>query len=908
MVPEPDPATDPPEHPPIGTDVVLRDGSTVRVRPLLARDEPALFEFLRGLSRESLALRFFGAMSHDALRRIARDNCRASGDGCFALVALQGAEERIVGHATYTITAANQAEVAFLVADHCQGQGLGSTLLGQLAQVARDEGIETFEAGILPQNHRMLSMFQDSGFSVRIRPEPGEIRVTFPTDITEAARERFEQRDWTAAVSAVQGFLRPRSVAVIGASRKRGTISGEVLHNLLDYGFQGPVLPVNSRADVVQSVIAYRDVEQVPGPVDLAVVVVPAEAVLGVAEGCGRKGVRALLVISAGFAETGEEGRARQRQLVRICRAAGMRLIGPNCMGILNTDPTVRLNATFAPVAPPPGRVGFMSQSGALGLAVMDYAGALGLGLSSFVSVGNKADISGNDLLRYWEQDPSTDIVLLYLESFGNPRKFSTIARRVARLKPIVAVKSGRSPAGARASGSHTGALLAASDVTVDALFRQSGVIRTETLQQMFDIASLLASQPVPRGRRVAILTNAGGPGILCADTCEAEGLEVPLLGEETQTALRELLASGASVSNPVDMIASAPADHYREAIRMVGRDPNIDALIVIFIPPLVTRPGDAARAVVEGVKALEGSKTVLSVFMQARGIPEELRSAEVRIPSYAFPEEAAIALARVAQYGEWREHPIEAPAQYADLRRAEAAGIIATALGRGDGWLSPDEVDSLLSCYGLPLLEQRLVATVDEAGAAAAEIRAPVALKAVAPGLVHKTEAGAVRLDLAPAQVASAAAQMKERLRRIGTETSGFLVQRMAAEGVEMIVGVVQDAQFGPVLACGAGGVLVELLRDVSVRLTPLTRQDAVEMVESLRTRPLLSGYRGSPARDVPALVEVILRVGMLVEDLPQIQELDLNPVLVHEQGASIVDARVRIAPAQPTPMLGAR
>jgi acetate---CoA ligase (ADP-forming) len=604
------------------TDVVLRDGSTVRIRPVRADDEPALAQFLAGLSPDSLALRFFGSLSADALRRQAHKLANAGGDDVFALVATLGADRRIVGHAQFAPTGPEQAEVAFLVADGCQGLGLGSTLLGHLAQIAAERGTHIFTAAVLPQNHQMLKVFQDSGLAVQFHAEPGEIRVAFPTGLTDAARERFEQRDWTAAVNAVQTLLHPRSVAVIGASRRRGTISGEVLRNLLDFEFNGPVLPVNASADVVQSVVAYPDVESVPGDVDLAVVLVPAEAVLEVAEACGRKGVRALVVITAGFAEVGSEGRARQDELLRICRAAGMRLVGPNCMGILNTADDVRLNATFAPVPPPRGRVGFMSQSGALGLAVMDYAGGLGLGLSTFVSVGNKADLSANDLIRYWEQDPETDVILLYLESFGNPAKFSTIARRVARVKPIVVVKSGRSLAGARASGSHTGALIAASDVTVDALLRQTGVIRTDTLEQMFDVASLLASQPPPRGRRVAILTNAGGPGILCADACESEGLEVPLLGDETRAALQEMLASKASVSNPVDMIASASAEQYGKAIRIIGRDPNVDALIVIFVPPLVTSSVDAARAIVDGAEDI-GSKTVLTVFMQAHGVPD---------------------------------------------------------------------------------------------------------------------------------------------------------------------------------------------------------------------------------------------------------------------------------------------
>ena len=703
--------------------------------------------------------------------------------------------------------------------------------------------------------------------------------------------------EWAATVRSLTPFFRPRSVAVVGASRHRGTISAELFHNLLRYELAGPVYPVNPNAREVQSVVSYPTVEDVPGEVDLAVLVVPAQHVLEAARSCARKGVKALVVISAGFAEIGAEGRERQDALVRIVRENGMRLIGPNCMGMLNTDPAVKLDATFAPAPPPPGSVGFMSQSGGLGLAIIDYAGKLGLGLSSFVSVGNKADVSSNDLLRFWEQDERTRVILLYLESFGNPRKFSRIARRVARVKPIVAVKSGRSPAGARATGSHTGALLAASDVTVDALFLQAGVIRTDTLAQMFDVASLLAHQSPPRGRRVAILTNAGGPGILCADACAAEGLAIATLSDATRTALRAALPASASVGNPIDTIASATAEQYGQAMRILAADGGVDALIVIFIPPLVTLAEDAARAIVSGARAIGAGTPVLTVFMQSRGTPEALRAADVHLPSYAFPEDAAIALGRVARYADWLRRPDDAPAHLERVDGATAATAIASARARGAAWLSPGEVDALLRAYGLPLVEQRVVTTPGDAARAAAEMDGELALKAIAPGLVHKTDAGMVRLHLGADAVAAVADEMSARLSASGSTAEGFVVQRMAAPGVEMIVGVVHDPQFGPVVACGAGGVLVELLKDVSVRLTPITALDADEMVRALKTHPLLTGYRGSPALDLPALVDIIVRVGALVDAHPEIGALDLNPVIVHERGATIVDARVQLA-----------
>ena len=883
-------------------DVVLRDGSTVRIRVMRPADEAGLCALLSSLSDESRWLRFYCSQNSTAIA--AEAHREANLDEAFGLVACSGDEERVVGHAFYVAVSEQRAEVAFTIANDFQGRGLGSILLGQLAQVASANGIEIFEAEVVAANHRMLHVFRASGFPIEVNARAGQLQVVFPTSFTAEARKEFERRESIAAVNALKLFFEPCAVAVIGASRQRGTIGGEILHNLLSYGFKGPVYPVNPAATVIENVESYPSVEEISGPVDLAVIVVPAAKVIEVAKACGRKGVKALVVISAGFSETGAEGKALQAELLSVCRGAGMRLIGPNCMGIANTNPDVLLDATFAPGIPPRGRVGFSSQSGALGLAIMEFANSLGLGISTFVSVGNKADISGNDLLRYWESDDATDVILLYLESFGNPKKFSEIARRVGRRKPIVVVKSGRSAAGARATSSHTGALIAASDVTVDALFRQAGVVRTDTLAELFDVASLLSNQPLPKGRRVGIITNAGGPAILCADACEARGLEVPVLSESSQAKLREFLPAGASAGNPVDMIASAPAEHYRRAIEIVGTDENVDSLIVIFTPPLVTRADDVARSIVEAMQHIDKDKPLLSVFLSAHDVPKELHARQVHIPSYSFPETAAIALARATRYSQWRERRETYPNSFAGIRTDEAAAVVAAALGRGEGWLTPAEVAQICSCYGLPLIEQRIVSSVAEAGAAAAEIGGEVALKAIAPGLVHKTEAGAVKLHLNGADaVRAAAVEMSERL-----SPSGFVVQQMARSGIEMLVGVVHDPQFGPVVACGAGGVQVELLKDVSVRLTPLSNEDASEMIRELKTYPLLTGFRGSVPCDVAALEEGLLRVSAMVEDLPQIAELDCNPFLVHETGATILDARIRVSAVEPQPLVGVR
>jgi acetyl coenzyme A synthetase (ADP forming)-like protein len=886
-------------------DVALRDGSTAHIRPVRADDRAELSRFFAGLSGQSIGLRFFSGapdlerISHWAIHVDYRDR--------YGLVATIGQE--VVAHAAYQRTSDDRAEVAFAVADAHQGRGLGTILLAHLAEAASANGIDAFEAEVLAENHRMLEVFRESGFSLRTSAKPGAIGVQFPTSITPDAAQRFEHREQIAAVAAMRHFFAPRSVAVIGASRTRGTIGGEIFRNLVVTGFHGPVYPVNPKAEVVQSVRAYSSVSDVPGPVELAVIVVPADSVIDVARECGAKGVRGLVVISAGFSETGEVGQERQHELLDVCAQSGMRLVGPNCMGVLNTSPDVMLDATFAPIWPPNGKVGFLSQSGALGLAVIDHASRLGLGLSTFVSVGNKADISGNDLIHYWEADEDTDVILLYLESFGNPRRFARIARRVGRGKPIVAVKSGRSSAGARATGSHTGALIAASDVTVDALFKQAGVIRTDTLAEMFDVATLVANQPPPDGHRVAIVTNAGGPGILCADACEANGLSVPALPAETTDSLGEFLPSEASLANPIDMIASASADDYRRAIEVVGGSPEIDAVIVIFIPPLVTLAEDVARAIRESAASLPRKVPVLTVFMSAHGVPDELRAERVRIPSYAFPEDAANALARVAQYGSWRARDEGRFVSFDGCRSDEAASIIAAALARAPGWLGPDEVGRLLSCYGLPLAEWAVAPEPDAAGEVAESFRGPVALKAIAPTLVHKTEVGGVRLDLAGrSEVTHAARAMQEDVRRLGHAVSGFLVQRMVPAGVEMIVGVVHDPSFGPVVACGAGGVAVELTKDVQVRLAPITDRDASEMVRSLATFPLLEGYRGAAPADVGALEEVLLRVSALVTEHPEIVEMDCNPAKVLPEGAIIVDARIRIEAAQPEPPLAAR
>ena len=873
------------------TDVVVRDGSTVCVRQADERDVLALLQFFESLSPQSLYYRFHGrpALTEPNIRGlIGLDSSPAT-----ALVAESGG--RIVAFASChpDESARHRAEVALAVSDAVQGHGIGTRLLEQLARVARESGIDTFDAYVLNDNRQMLEVFRNSGFAETVRIDGGTCHVALSLALTDQFVEQAAVRSQTAAVASMRAFFEPRVVAVAGANRARGKIGSEILHNLLAAGFTGTLVPVHPTATEIAGLSAYRRVSDIPGTVDLAMIVVPAGEVLATVDDCISKGVRAICVISAGFSECGADGRAREALLVEKVRRAGCRLIGPNCMGLLNTDPAVRLNATFSPVYPPRGHVAMSTQSGALGLAILDYAKRLDIGISSFVSVGNKADVSGNDLIQYWAEDPKTSVILLYLESFGNPKKFGEIARRVGRTKPIVAVKAGRSTAGSRAAASHTGAL-ASNDVVVEALFKQSGVIRTDRLEDMFDVATLLSHQPIPRGPRVAILTNAGGPGILAADACEANGLQLPPLSEATRSALRSFLPCAASVTNPVDMLASAPPEHYRRALTLLLGDESVDSVITIFIPPLVTEPHDIATAIAAAVEG--ASKPVLGVFMRAEGAPAALAP----IPSYAFPESAAQALARVAAYGKWRSRPI-APAPVPEtFNSGEIRRIVEGILRRGAGWALPDEAQALLGAAAIASAASVVAGTLDEAIRGASQIGFPVALKALGPTLLHKTERRAVTLNVR--DEAGVRTTYGDFSNRFGRDMTAMLVQQMVPQGVEMIVGALHDPVFGPLIACGTGGTLVDVLADTAFRLHPLDASDPVDMIDELRGARLLRGYRGSPPADEAALRDVLIRVSELIRVAPEIQELDLNPVIVLPEGVRVADVRLRLDAAPPS------
>jgi len=911
-------------------DHVLRDGTTVHIRPVRTDDADRLLAMWDRTSSRSRRARFLDGfeVTADNIKRFTDfDPARE-----FALVATfgRGDDERIVGACRYVREAddPSTAEFGALVEDGHQGHGIGTALMREVFRAAHDHGIQHLVGDILAENQRMITSLREYGIDGRTTRDAEILSADFDVQLSESFLRVTDGAERDAARAALTRFFAPERVAVVGASRDPKAIGGLMLRNLLDGHFRGVIYPVNPNTPHVQGVAAYDSLADCPEVPDLVFVAVPAALVNGVVEQAGNLGIKAVCVISAGFGEAGTEGEARQEELEAIVRGHGLRLVGPNCMGLMNAAGHVRMNGTFSDTFPLPGRLAFSSQSGGLGMAVLDHAHALGLGISTFISVGNKADISGNDLLMYWEQDPDTDVILLYLESFGNPRKFSRIARRISRHKPIVAVKSGRTSAGVRAASSHTAAI-SAGDVAVSALFSQTGVIRTTTLEELFDVARLLSHQPLPGGINVAILTNAGGPGILAADACESSGLQVPSLSDDTRARLLEFLPPEAGISNPVDMIASANPANYRRAARVLGAAPEVDALFVVYVEAGVATNDDVGHAIVAAMHDLAEDETIapVPIVTVLLGTREEVASlTDADIPTFAFPEDAARALGRVAEYAQWRRRPLGTvvipdrmdPA--AARRVVEAA--LATTTGTGERaigtphtrhatgthaveaarsvWLRSAEAEAVLRAYGVTLARSRVVRTPDEAAAAQAEFGGPVAVKLASP--VHKTDVGGIRLDLrSPAGAAKAVEEMRASLIAADLQdlARSFMVQEMVNEGVEMVVGVTHDPSFGPLVMTGMGGTLVELLRDVSVRVTPLTDTDVDDMIDGLRMKPLLTGYRGGPAADVPALRDLLHRINAMVDDLPEILELDLNPVFVRPQGKGVVavDVRMKVA-----------
>jgi acetate---CoA ligase (ADP-forming) len=860
---------------PEATDVILRDGSTLRLRAPVAEDSEALVEFFSALSDRSLYNRFHGFATVDPklVEPVLEPDWQERG-------ALLGTlDGKVAALANWVrLRDPRAAEVAFTVADGYQRRGIGTRLLERLAERAAAAGIEEFIAEVLADNDAMLAVFRNAGFDVTRAAAGGEVEIRFGIAPTSGYREQVAARDHTAVRASLEPFFRPASLAVVGASSRRGSIGGELFRNVVAADFAGSAYPVNKRGEPVAGVHGYSSVVEIPDAVDLAVVCVPGEHVLAAAEEALAAGVRALVVISAGFAETGSAGVERQERLLGLVREHGARLLGPNCLGIASSP--VRLNATFAPRAFPAGKIGFSSQSGALGLALLERAEATGLGVTSFVSIGNKADVSSNDLLEWWEEDDETEMVVLYLESFGNPRAFARIAQRVARRKPILALKGGATGAGSRAAGSHTAAL-AGSDAAVDALFRQAGVLRARTLDELIDVATLLSTQPLPRGRRVALLTNAGGLGILAADACEAAGLELPPPSNATQAALAEVMPAEGSMANPVDLLGGANAESFARTLPLLLRDPAFDAAIVLFVPTVGTNEDEVGAAISRAAATADG-KPVLCAFLSAKGAPGSLRDA-APVPAFAYPEAAARALGRAAERGEWLRRPAGV---VPELEADRAAGR--EAVTGADGWLDAGRTRRLLGAYGIPFVPERVVPTVEAAVEAARDFDFPVVLKTAAPG-AHKTEQGGIALDLADE------AAVREAAERIGPP---LLVQPFVKGGAELLAGAVQDPVFGPLVAFGPGGVLAELIGEARFSLAPLTDRDAEELVRSGKAGRLVAGFRGAPPADETALVDLLLRLSLLADDLPEVAELDLNPVLALPDRCVAVDVRVRVAP----------
>ncbi|QNN53002.1 bifunctional GNAT family N-acetyltransferase/acetate--CoA ligase family protein [Nocardioides mesophilus] len=865
-------------------DVLLRDGQAAHLRPISGEDRELLVEFYEQVSAESKYLRFFAPMPRLSERDVERfTHVDHHERVAFVLTVAQ----KIIAVGRFDTLPHEEgepvvAEVAFLVQDAHQGRGIAQLLLEHLAQAGRERGVDRFEAEVLPENHRMSQIFREAGYHVVGGFEDGVMRFRFPIDATETSVSVMQAREHRAEAASIERFFAARSVAVIGASRRQDTIGQTLVRNLVLGDYQGRVYVVNPAAESVAGMPAYASVGDIPDSVDIAVVAVPSDSVADVVLDCAAKGVHGLVVVSSGFAETGDEGRARQRRLVGLARSYGLRLVGPNALGIINTAVEHSLNASLATVMPPRGRAGFFCQSGALGVAILEKVGRRGLGLSTFVSAGNRADVSGNDLLQYWEEDDDTEVVLLYLESIGNPRKFSRIARRVSRRKPVIAVKSGRTTQGVPMG--HAVRSSVAPQAAVDAMFRQAGVIQVDTLDELFDVAQLVAHQPLPRGRRVAVVGNSDALGLLAADAAAAVGLQV-----------RE----------PVSLGSEATAEDFEEALDAAIDDPEVDSVVAVFIPPLNTTGTEVAHVL--AAVGEQSDKPLVSSFLGSEGIPELLRVPDVAgstagrgsVPSYPAVEAAVRALARVVDYAEWRRKPEGdlVPAEEVDLARARTVvngALMDSPEGRELAFV---ELRELLGAYGIELWERLEVESEEAAVAAGEKLGWDVVLKATAEHLRQRPDLAHVWRNIdTEAEMRDAWRTMHEIIDH--PAAAGFIVQRVAAPGVPVTVGGVEDPLFGPVVSFGVSGAATELLGDRSYRIPPMHGGEAAEMVREIKAAPLLFGYRGSEEVDVASVEDLLLRLAQLKNDLPQVSSLELNLVLVGVDGATVLNAVGRVAP----------
>ncbi len=867
-------------------DVLAADGRIVHIRTVLPDDAQPLRALYETVSDESRRLRFFSpgrAQIQGEVQRLVRP---ANADHHAVLAMDSG---RPVGVASYErVDGSTRAEFAVLVADEWHGNGVGTLLLEQLAAHARHAGITEIVGDVLPSNTGMLRVVTGVAPEARMRYETGVVEVRLPTKPDDLALAALDLRERTAERHSLRPVLAPAAVAVVGAGRSPHGIGHEALRSIVEAGYTGRVYAVNPNATEIAGVPAYPSLAGLPGPVDLVVVAVPAAAVNGVLADAGAAGARAAVILSAGFSECGTDGQAAQTALLRTARAHGIRLIGPNCIGVLNTDPAVRFMGTFSAAIPREvGGLAVASQSGAVGIAILDHAARTGTGISSFVTLGNKADVSGNDLLAYWYDDPATRAVALYLESFGNPRKFARIARAVARRKPVLAVKSGRSLGGQRAGASHTAAA-AAPDIAVDSLFAQAGVVRTDTLGELLDAARVLVDQPLLAGNRIGIVGNAGGVNVLAADAAESVGLVVP-----------EAASAG---GNPLDLGAGATADGLDAALTGLADSGEVDAVIAVFAATRANDPVAAIEAI--GLAADRApAMPFVAVLLGVENAPPHVGAR--RVPVYGLPEQAVQALGHAARYAAWQRRPLGARPALSDVDSARARSIVEDALAEGGGWQPMPRVVELLRCYGIPFVPSVLAGDLAAVEAAAAQVGYPVVVKAADPTIVHKSDRGLVRVDLADVfalrhaygAIASA----------LGAPDASVIVQPMRRGGVELVAGVVHDPLFGSLVMAGLGGVHTDLLGDRAFQLLPVTDLDAAALWRRLRGAPLLTGYRGSTPTDTAALEDLLLRLGRLAEDLPEVAELDLNPLLAFPQGIVGVDAKLRLQPTgtEPDPTL---
>ena len=860
-------------------DVVLRDGTVAGVRPIRPDDAPAIHRFHAAQSEESIYLRFFAflrTLSDSDVHRF------TNVDYSDRVALVVTSREEIIGIGRFDRLEPTSAEVAFNIADGSQGKGIGSVLLEHLAAIARDLGITRFTAEVLPQNRKMLAVFSDAGYEVTRRVEDGVVEVGFDIEPTDRSRAVEMSREHRAESQSLRALLRPDVVAVIGASRDKDSFGGRLLARILEAGFAGKVHPVNPHVGRLRGRKCYPDVGSVPGPVDLAVVAVPAQAVLDVVDECAEAGVKGLLVVSAGFAEDDADGAERQAELVRRARAAGMRVVGPNSFGLINNDPAVRLNASVAPTLPPSGRLGLFSQSGALGIAVLASAARRNLGISTFGSAGNRADVSGNDFMQYWIDDDDTEAVGLYLESMGNPRKFSRIARKLALTKPVIVVKSGVSGYGVPPG--HRVRETTARPEVFSAMLRQAGVIRVENVHQLFDVAQLVVHQPLPRGPRVAVVANSAALGALTADACTSWQLSVE--------------------HGPVSLPSEATAEDFRAALDLAFADEDVDSVIACFIPPLATGDADVASAVREAAAASD--KPCVATFLELRGVDDGHGSmtgtggSTRAIPVYAMPEDAVRALAAATRYGRWRARDQGVPVAPSGVNRRVAEDVVGTVLAQTPEGrrLDDEEAAALLGAYGVPVWPRRSVATLEEAVRAAGELGYPVVLKSTAPMVRHQAGSEGIRLDLGDeADLRGAWASLSSALGPLHADR--FVVQRMASPGVACVVTSEEDALFGPVIGFSVAGLPTELLGDVAHRIPPLTDVTVSELLSSVKAAPVLHGYRGRAPVHRAALADLVGRVSVLADDMPEVVSLVLNPVNAHPGGVEVLGVEVRVAPA---------